>query len=152
MPQNFLLIGMIRAALPHAKVIHCQRDPRDAALSTFSHLFEGEHPYAYDLKELGAYFLLYKDLMAHWRERPPGVIHEVRYEDLSASPDTEIPALLEACGLRFDPACLAFHANRRRVKTASLAQVRQPMHTRSAARWRHYEKGLQPLLDILAED
>jgi hypothetical protein len=34
--------------------------------------------------------------------------------------------------------------------TASVWQVRQPIYTRSVGRWRHYERHLGPLLDVLA--
>jgi hypothetical protein len=33
------------------------------------------------------------------------------------------------------------------VRTASVAQVRQPLYTRSVARWKHYDKALRPLFD-----
>ena len=46
------------------------------------------------------------------------------------------------CGLEWDPACLAFRQNTRPVRTASVAQVRQPIYKRSVARWKHYEKAL----------
>jgi hypothetical protein len=58
--------------------------------------------------------------------------------------------LLDWCGLKWEPACLAFHENKQRVRTASLSQVRQPVYTRSVARWRHYEEVLRPLFDRLA--
>ncbi len=54
--------------------------------------------------------------------------------------------MIEFLGLEWDPACLEFHANRRVVRTPSLVQVRQPIHTRSVGRWRNYEPYLRPLL------
>ena len=35
------------------------------------------------------------------------------------------------------------------VRTASYAQVRQPLHARSSGRWRRYETQLAPLLRAL---
>lgn len=35
MPANFLNLGLIQAALPGAKVIHCMRDPADTCLSCY---------------------------------------------------------------------------------------------------------------------
>jgi hypothetical protein len=49
------------------------------------------------------------------------------------------------CGLEWEPACLAFHQNRRPVRTASVTQVRQPIYQQSVARWKHYEKSLGAL-------
>ena len=38
-------------------------------------------------------------------------------------------------GLEWDPACLKFYENRRPVRTASVARVRQPIYSSSVARW-----------------
>jgi hypothetical protein len=38
-----------------------------------------------------------------------------------------------------------FHEGRRPVRTASVAQVRQPIYGQSVARWKHYEKPLGTL-------
>ncbi len=45
----------------------------------------------------------------------------------------------------WDPACLEFHLTRRVIRTPSLVQVRQPIHSHSVGRWRNYEPSLQPL-------
>ena len=60
------------------------------------------------------------------------------YEELVADPEPVSRRLVEACGLAWDPACLSFHRTRRRVGTASLAQVRRPVNRRSVGRWRRY--------------
>ncbi len=57
--------------------------------------------------------------------------------------------LLAACGLEYEPACLEFHRTQRRVKTASIGQVRQPIYSRSVARWRNYESELDFLFRAL---
>ena len=76
MPDNFRFIGMIKLMLPNAKIIHCRRDPRDTCLSVFKSFFTaGIHDYAYDLRELGRYYNLYRDLMDHWHHVLPGLIY-----------------------------------------------------------------------------
>jgi hypothetical protein len=40
---------------------------------------------------------------------------------------------------------------KRPVRTASVAQVRQPIYTRSVARWKHYEKSLESLFECLGD-
>ena len=62
-----------------------------------------------------------------------------------ASPGT----LLAACGLEYEPGCLEFHRTQRRVKTASLGQVRQPIYSRSVGRWRNYESELDDLFQAI---
>ena len=54
-------------------------------------------------------------------------------------------ALPDDCRLGFDPACLRFHEARRSVRTASAAQVRQPLQL-AAARIAAYGALLNPLL------
>ena len=149
LPGNFPLVGMIKAILPGARVIHCRRDPIDTCLSIFKNYFLGEHPYAYEMTELGDYHNLYKDLMAHWHGVLPGFVHDIDYEKLVSDPENQIPGLLEACGLPFDEACLSFYKTERPVRTVSVVQVRQPMYKDSVQAWKRYEKQLQPLVAAL---
>ena len=147
MPSNFRFVGLIHLALPNARVIAVRRNPVDTCLSCFSNLFAGNLSWAYDLAELGRYYLAYESLMAHWRAvLPQRVMIEVRYEDLVVDVEGQSRRLLAHCGLEWDPRCLDFHATPRSVRTASLAQVRQPVHRESIERWRAHEGRLGPLL------
>lgn len=143
-PANFLHLGAIRRLFPRARIVHCRRDPQDTALSCYrTHFIAPVLGYTSDLGDLGAFYRQYEALMAHWRAA--GVpFHEVVYEALVASPESEIRALLAACALEFEPACLEPHRNRRPVRTASGVQVRQPIHRASVEAWRHYERELKP--------
>ena len=150
MPDNFLRIGLIRLALPNARIIHCRRDPIDICLSCYRILFiRDAQKFSYDLHELGLEYLRYARLMAHWRMVAPDAMHVVQYEDLIADQEGEIRRLLNFCGLAFEDACLRFHETERTVKTASAEQVRQKIYRGAVERWRHYEKHLGPLLELL---
>jgi tetratricopeptide (TPR) repeat protein len=147
MPLNFRFAGLIHLALPNARVIAVRRNPVDTCLSCFSKLFAGNLHWAYDLAELGRYYLAYESLMAHWRAvLPERVMIEVRYEDLVVDVEGQTRRLLAHCGLEWDPRCLDFHTTPRSVRTASLVQVRQPVHSGSIERWRAHEERLGPLL------
>ena len=145
MPQNFLHVGLIKTILPNAKVIHCMRDPMDTCYSIFKNDFTATHRYAYDMTELGRYYNLYRDLMAHWDNVLPEFMYTIRYEELVSDQQKQTKSLLDFCGLAWDEACLAFHKTERIVSTASLAQVRQPMYKDSVELWRRYEEQLEPL-------
>ncbi|MEW6329982.1 MAG: sulfotransferase [Pseudomonadota bacterium] len=150
MPANFFYLGMIRLMLPQAKIIHAMRDPMDSCFSNYARLFNDTMEFAYDLGTLGRYYLRYIRLMRHWQAvLPAGSILDLRYEDLVADTEGQARRLLDYLGLPWDDRCLAFHENRRQVKTASVAQVRKPIYKSSVARWRHFEKQLQPLLAIV---
>jgi hypothetical protein len=152
MPMNILHLGLIAAALPGSRLIHCRRDPMDACLSMYTHHFSGNYPFAYDLENLGFYWRLYDDLMAHWQSVLPVSILEVNYETLVEHPEATMRGVLEFCGLPWDPQCLAFHANGGIVRTSSFAQVRQPLYRSAVGRWRRFETELEPLRRALAAE
>jgi tetratricopeptide (TPR) repeat protein len=150
MPHNFIHVGMIKLALPNAKIIHCTRDPKDTCVSIFKTYFTSQnHTYAYDQSELGHYYTLYLDLMAHWHSALPGFVHDIAYEDVIADQEGQTRDILALCGLEWDNACLKFYETDRPVKTASAAQVRQPIHKGSVQSWKRYERQLAPLFDAL---
>jgi Flp pilus assembly protein TadD len=147
MPGNFLYAGLIHLALPNAAIIHAVRDPIDTCASCFSINFSRGQTHTYDLAELGRYYRHYQALMAHWhRVLPPGRIIDVHYEDLVADLEGVARRTIAHCGLTWDARCLDFHRTERSVRTASAAQVRQPIYKGSVGRWRKYEKFLGPLL------
>jgi tetratricopeptide (TPR) repeat protein len=147
MPMNFMFAGLIHLALPNAIIIHTVRDPVDTCLSCFSKLFSDGHNHTYDLAELGRYYRHYQALMAHWhRVLPPGRILDVRYEDVVADLEGQARRVIAHCRLSWDPHCLAFHKTERAVRTASAAQVRQPIYNSAVGRWRVHGEALQPLL------
>lgn len=151
LPANFLLLGLIELLFPHARIIHCVRDPRDTCLSCYFQDFGARHTYSADLAHLGAYYREYERLMQHWKKVIRLPLLELRYEDIIADQEAWSRRLVEFCGLPWDDRCLRFHESGRAVTTASYDQVRQPMYQTSAGRWRHYEQHLGMLLKMLEE-
>jgi tetratricopeptide (TPR) repeat protein len=150
MPGNFSAIGLIRLALPNARIIHTVRDPIDTCLSCYSKLFSDPQPFTYDVGELGRYYRGYARLMAHWRDiLPAGSMIEVRYEDLVGDFDSQVRRIIDYCGLEWNDACLSFWETDRPVRTASQVQVRQPLYNSSVRRWRPDPETLRPLLEGL---
>lgn len=153
MPSHFVLLGLIHVLFPKARIIHCRRDPLDTCVSCFTTLFKNGQAFSYDLRELGEYYRLYEQMMAHWRELlPEGAMLEVEYEQLIRDPGVRARELLEYCGLPWDPACLEFSAARRAVSSASAFQVRQPLYSSSVGRWRAYAEYLGPLQAALGDN
>ena len=150
MPDNYQWAGYLHALFPNAKLIYLYRDPRDIALSNWMNLFS-QIRWANDLEHIAERLIGHYRLMQHWRKvLPPGVLVELDYQTLTAQPEAESRRLIAALGLDWDPQCLNFHQNRTLVRTASVTQVREPVHTRAVARWKHYERELQPLIARLA--
>jgi len=152
MPGNFLHLGLMHAALPHAHIIHMRRNPIDTCLSIYFQHFEGFHPYATDLEDLAHYYAEYLRLMKHWRASlPAGVMLDVDYEALVQDQSACSRSMLEFIGLPWDPQCIDFHRTSRSVITASKWQVRQKISTSSVERWRNYERFVAPLKHLVEE-
>lgn len=150
MPVNFLTVGTILLAFPKARIIHARRHPLDGCVACFTTLFETDgYTSTHDLSDLGHYYRGYLDLMDHWHTVFPGRILDVHYEDMVTDLEGQSRRLMDYVGLPWDPACLTFYESKTAVRTASFAQVRQPVHTGSVGRWRVYEKHLGPLIDAL---
>jgi len=105
--------------------------------------------YAYTLEDLGRYYVAYRRLAAHWRQVLGERFVDLHYESLVADPTAEIPRLLRRLNLSFEPACLAPQQNPAATNSASAAQVRESIHTRSVGRWRHFAGHLAPLVAAL---
>ena len=150
-PFNFLYLGLISLLFSNAAVIHCTRHPLDVCLSNYFHLYTQGNHFAYDLQELGNYYLQYHRIMKHWRSVLPINVLEVSYEDLIDSQESMTRKLIAHCGLDWDPVCLGFHADNRPVFTASNWQVRQPIYQSYLHRWQNYDPYIEPLKTILAD-
>ena len=149
MPLNFLYAGLIRQALPKAKIVLLERDPMDTCYAVYKTLFEGVYPYSYDLVELANYFIAFRQLVSHWHEVMPGVIHVVRYEEIVTNPQPVIEDLLQYCGLSFEKGCREFFNNPDASTTASAIQVRSDVFTSSIGKWKNYAAQLEPVAKIL---
>jgi len=145
MPLNYLYCGLIRRALPNAKIVHLTRHPMAVCYAMYKTLFKDGYPFSYDLGEIGGYFLAYRRLMAHWRTTMPETLYELSYEALVADQLGETRRLLAFCGLEWEDACAQFQANPAASTTASAVQIRRPMYDTSVSQWRHYEAELAEL-------
>lgn len=148
-PNNFIYIGILRLAIPNAKIINAMRHPLDSCFGSFKQLFASGQPFTYDLTEVGEYYLQYRRLMDHWHKVLPEYVLDVQYEDVVAALETNVQRILDFCGLPFEDACLRFHETERAVKTASSEQVRLPIYSSSVNLWRNYEPHLETLVHIL---
>jgi hypothetical protein len=72
-------------------------------------------------------------------------VHRVIYERMVEDSETEIRALLAACGLPFEEACLRFYETDRAIRTPSSEQVRRPIFREGAEGWLAFERFLDPL-------
>ena len=148
-PLNYLHVGLIRAALPQAKIIHAYREPMDACFSIYKFVFPWLYPFSYDQQELGQYYLRYREVMAHWHRLYPGAILDVAHEALLRDPEAEVARILAYCGLDAEPGLTRLDRNAAPAATGSNTQIRDGITTRYAGQWQRYATQLEPLRRML---
>ena len=149
MPNNFPTIGFLHLVLPDAKIIDARRHPLDACVGNYRQHYARGQTFAYDLTDIGEYYLQYQRMMDHWHEVLPGRILTVQYEEVVTDFDNQVRRILEYCNLPWEEDCARFYETERPVRTASSEQVRQPIYTGALNFWRNYEAHLGELVEIL---
>ena len=149
-PLNFKWIGIIKILFPKSKIIHCKRDAMDVCLSNYKNNFASKTVgFSYNLKKLGEFFNLYKNLMIFWQKNIADDIFQLSYEELISNQEKITKNLINFCGLSWDEKCLKPHENKKAVSTASLAQVRSPIYKSSVKKWKVFDKELEDLKKII---
>lgn len=140
-------LGAIAQALPNAKFIWLRRDPGAVAWSCFRTRFVEGIEWSWSLSDIGRHFRLEDRLFEHWTKQFPERILPLQYEDLVKQPEQTIPRMFQFLGLPDEKATRNFHDVESVVRTASVAQVRQPLYTGSVSGWRRYEQKMKPFFD-----
>ena len=149
MPLNFLYVGFIVAAFPHAKIVCLDRNPLDSIVSNFRQLFSvnfSYYNYAYDLETTTEYYLLFKDLIAFWQDKYPQNFYVVNYQTLVNSPVKEAKKLVSFCQLSWQDSLVNIENNTAPVATASAVQVRSPINNKSIGNWQRYSFCLEKVI------
>ena len=117
-----------------------RRYPLDCAWSVYRTLFLSGLDWSYSLEDIALFFRMEDSLHAHWQAILGERILTVDYADLVHAPETQIQRIMTHCGLALEPAQLQPHRTKRKIITASVAQVREPINTKglnSSAPYRH---------------
>lgn len=153
-PLSLNNLPLIRRIFPDARIILALRHPCDVVLSCYTTNFminEGMASFlrldtAAELYDLSfRYFEKARDLL----DMP---VHTVTYEQVVADRTKELKSLMQSLELDWTDDILDHETTakkRGRIKTASYAQVAQPIYDRSAGRWQSYRKHLEPVLPVL---
>lgn len=149
LPSNYLYIGLISQLFPNAKIIHTRRDPRDTCLSIFFQDFGPFQPYSDNLSNIAHVYIEYDRLMRHWADILNIQMLDLHYEEFVSDFEQKARGLLRYCDLDWEDSCLEFYKSKRSVATASFNQVNKPIYNQSVARWKHYEKYIAEIEDIL---
>ena len=149
MPLNYRHLGLIHACFPQSKIVHIRRNPIDTCLSIYCTFFGGGPNFTYRQENIAAFYRVYQQYMAHWREvLPSDRFHEIDYEALVQDRESVTRQVIGFLGLDWSEACLHHEASATQVSTPSRWQVRQPVYATSVGRWRNYEPWLGCLKDL----
>lgn len=148
-PLNLLRVDLILAMYPRARIIICERNARDTALSLWSqHFSQGANGYAHDLADIAAVIKGCRQLGSHWQARYSASVRTVRYEELIADAPTSISQLAQWLGLAIIEPNGACATPGTTISTGSVWQARQPIYSSSVARWKRYAPYLPGLLRL----
>lgn len=146
-PLNFRHLELIATLFPNARIIHCDRDRRDTALSIWSQFFtHDDYGFAHAFADIAAFAASHDRLLQWWRETVPLPIFPLDYEALVRQPELTLEKLGSFLGI------LAAHETGRArtaaaITTASVWQARQSVYTSSFQRWRAYVQFIPQLVD-----
>lgn len=139
-----MVMGLLLQAMPRARVIWMRRRPEDIALSAYRAFFTSSVTWSWSMEDIAHQMRAEDRLFAHWTRLFPEQILTVQYEDLVADPDTWIQRILDHAGLEMEEGVREFHKNRRKVRTASVKQVRSAISTDAVGKAEKFAEQLEP--------
>lgn len=152
-PALDVLIPVVARLFPEAAFLVAIRDPRDVCLSCFMLPLPPGRMSALYLSLAGTVtqYAWVMGLSRAIRSRLPSPHMQVRYEDMVADLEGTSRRVLDFLGLEWNPRVLRFndHAKTKLLRCGIDAAVAKPIVKSSVARWRHYQKYLEPCLDRL---
>ncbi|HKC03424.1 MAG TPA: sulfotransferase [Sphingomicrobium sp.] len=147
-------VPLIQRMFPDARIILALRHPCDVVLSCFVTNFKLNDGMV-NFMRLETAAELY-DLSFRYFERACELlrpeVYTIRYENLVEDRDRELRPLFNFLDLEWADDVLDHQATARgrsHIKTASYAQVVQPIYKQSAGRWQNYRKHLEPIIPLL---
>ena len=151
MPQNFRYIGLLIAAFPESRIVHVKRNPAAVCWANYKQYFSSKSlGYPYALEDVISYHKSYENLMEFWGNTLSERIHNLDYELLVESQESETLRLIKYLGLDWDEQCLSPQNNTRSVATASNVQIRKKVYQGSSQQWKKYKPFLDGALDELS--
>jgi tetratricopeptide (TPR) repeat protein len=153
-PLHMARVPIIHRIFPDAKFVFVERHPCDVVLSCFMANFQLNRAMRHFTTLEGA-AELYDKVFESWsraRSLLPMKVHTVRYENMVANLEAEMRPLLQFLGVEWNASVLdnrAAASKREHIRTASYAQVAEPIYNHAAGRWQRYRTQMKPVLPRL---
>lgn len=112
-PENFKFVGLLRQAIPSARILHVTRDPEAHARALPRKLYlQSGNDYTNDSSDLAAYLAGYRSLMSFWRQRFPDFIIDVA----SSTAGADMRSILDFLGAVWEPAVATNFVSEPRIR------------------------------------
>lgn len=154
-PLHMVRIATIHRLFPDARIVLVERHPCDVVLSCFMANFRLNTAMR-SFITLDEAARVYDAAFTIWRQAeavfPAMRVHRVRYERMITDIEGELRGLLDFLGVDWQPHYADHRASaltRGPVRTASYAQITEPLYQRAVGRWQRYKDHLAPVLPIL---
>ena len=144
--------GLAVLMFPKARLVFVRRHPMDIYWSAYREMFGANAvTFTYSPEMLARRIKFSEHIMSLWQQRLPERILTVRYEDIVMNTEALTRKIIAHTGLEWSEECLSFHKSNTVVRTASMAQVREPVYKSSIGKWQAYGKQLAPVTSALAD-
>ena len=130
---NYKLIGFIRKFFPGSRVLILKRDLNNNLLSIFKNDLETfEMKWTYNLKNIVNNYNLFIKYTDHWKKLYPGIVMEVKYEDLIENTEDISKKIMNFCNISWEKECLEYYKyNPSPIETLSANQANKPIYSKS---------------------
>jgi len=150
-PALSIAVPRMARTMPHSRIIYAQRDPRDVCISSFF-LWCDRTPWSSQWLTLRDTIHQCEFTHEIWMKAKPLLAQDwtvVRYEDMVDDLVSCGRNATEFLGLEWQAqqADHKTHAAEKTVKSPTHLAVRKDIYRNSVARWKNYEKWLQPYFD-----
>ena len=150
--STVLYTGLAMLMFPKARFVFLRRHPMDIYWSAFREMFGTDAlTFTYTPQTLVRRIKFSEHIRSLWQRRFPDRILTVRYENIVSDTEASTRSIVAHTGLEWSDDCLNFHKSRTIVRTASMAQVREPVYKSSVGRWQAYRSQLAPVTSALAD-
>ena len=139
--RNFLVAGYLISALPGAKICLINRNPLDIAQSLYRNYFKlGSHRYSNRTENIAKEIALYDAVTERFFKAHEEHISQVSYENFVTDPSGSVSDIKDWIGINDKAKNLETEIEKKSIKTLSMYQARQPVHTGRISAWRRYQE------------
>jgi len=153
MPFHTIDIPLISTLFPAAKIIFPLRHPIDVCLSCFQQDFSrnNQTDHLISLKDCANRYNQVFNLFESYRDHLTLDIHYIRYEDLVENITAEMSKLSDFLQIPSNNNYAEFYkyAKKQFISTSSREQVKEPLYTSSAYKWKNYREHLTTIIPIV---